>query len=164
MERAFTDTDIRRYLPYANLLTYPQFAKMYKRGLTLEQFLGSAGCCVLLYEMMPRAGHWTVVFKRGNTIECFDSLGFVPDDERQFIPKSFRQASGQDHAHLLQMLYSAGLPVEYNEKPLQQDKVGINTCGRWVIFRIACRDWSIKKFQDFFTKLDGDNFLCHIVE
>lgn len=165
MNVSLSDSDIKRYLPHCNLMTYPDFAKAVQDGKTLEELMGGGKVLVLLYCFVPRVGHWTCVFQRNNrVIEVFDSLGFFPDNELEFIPRSFRSQSGQNHSYLIQLLLKSKKKIEYNQIPLQHDSPDITTCGRWVILRIAFRNWSIKKFQDFFKGIDGDFLVSHVVK
>jgi Ulp1 family protease len=137
-------------------MTYPEFSNAIKKGKTLMQLMGKDKCLVLLYELRPRLGHWMCVFQRNKTtIEVFDSLGFFPDAELQFIPRSYRSISGQDHTYLIKALLDSGKKIEYNEQQLQHDDPTINTCGRWVVARIRCRNMSIKKFQFMFRDMNG---------
>ncbi len=146
-----SDSEVRAWLPRANLMTYPTFAAAVQRGMTLEEFLGPGRAAVILYELKPRSGHYIGVFERDTgAIEVFDSLGYVPDDELNFIPEAFRKRSNQDHTWLLWLLNKSGRKVEYNELSLQRDVPGVATCGRWVIWRIANRDMPLTKFDNFF--------------
>jgi hypothetical protein len=89
-----------------------------------------------------------VVFERKDgVIECFDSLGYAPDSELGFIPRDFQRESRQDHTYTLRLLQGSGKKLEYNEVPLQADESGVSTCGRWVVFRVANRDKTVKQFQ-----------------
>lgn len=159
-----SDSEVRAWLPDATVMTYPQFAVAVQRGMTLDQFLGPARTAILLYELKPHSGHFIAVFERqGGVIEVFDSLGYVPDDELEFIPSQFRQRSNQDHSWLLCLLQQSGCRVEYNEVPLQRDVPGVATCGRWCIFRIAHRDISIKQFQKLFYGPKGDELVASLI-
>jgi len=155
---------MREWLPHATLMTYDVFARKVQAGMTLEQLLGPGRTAVLLYELKPRSGHWITVFERPNgVIECFDALGFVPDDELEFIPDHFRRSSNQDHSWLLYLLKQSGKSVEYNEVPLQRDVPGVATCGRWVVWRIAHRDMPLEEFQRKFHGPKGDAAVAEII-
>jgi len=131
---------------------------------SIDDLLGPSRTAIILYELQPGSGHWTAVFERPNgTIECYDSLGYVPDSEIGFIPAEFRKESAQNHTHLLNLLANTKNRIEYNEKPLQKDERGISSCGRWCIFRIANRDMSIKQFQNFVKKHKIDDVKVSLI-
>jgi hypothetical protein len=147
--------EMQNLLPEARLHLFRDLRKL---G-SLDELLGPGGTAIILYELEPGKGHWTLVFKRPDkVIECFDSLGFVPDDEIGFIPKRFREESRQENTHLLNLLADVPDRIEYNEKELQRDAPGVNTCGRWCVYRVAHRDMSIKRFQTYVrkNKIDDD--------
>ncbi len=162
--KPMSDAEVREWLPHVTFMTYPAFARDVQRGMTLEQFLGPARAAVILYEIKPRSGHYICVFERpGGSIEVFDSLGYVPDDELDFIPSEFRKRSNQDHSWLLVLLQRSGRRVEYNEVPLQRDEPGVATCGRWCIWRIANRDMPLKRFQALFRGPSGDELVARLI-
>ena len=164
LDQPMSDSEVRDFLPDATLLTYPDFAELVKRGMTLSEFLGPSKTAILLYETKPRTGHYVTVFERpGNIVEVFDSLGYVPDDELEFIPKHYRDVSNQDHSYLLWLLRNSGKHIEYNEVPLQKDKPGVATCGRWCIWRIANRNMPLKTFQQAFYGCSGDILVSSLI-
>src|SRR5204863_8312122 len=67
-------------------------------------------------------------------IEHFDSYGYKPDEEFEFIPKKFRYKSHQDHKYLLSLLANSDEQINYSDYNFQDD-LPIATCGRWVILR-----------------------------
>lgn len=159
-----SDSEIRSWLPRASVLVYSGFAAQVKAGVPLRTIMGPSQTLVLLYETRPRQGHWVVVFERPTgAVECFDSLGYLPDNELEFVPRSYRGVSDQDHSWLLWALAQDGRSVEYNEVPLQRDVPGVATCGRWCVLRVACRDASVAQFQRAFKGLDGDGLVAELV-
>jgi hypothetical protein len=101
VEKALSGKEMQKMLPHASLHLFKDLRKMQ----TIDSLLGSGDTAIILYELRPGSGHWTTVFKRPNgVIECFDSLGYAPDAEIGFIPKTFQRDSRQDHTHLLQLL------------------------------------------------------------
>lgn len=141
--------EVAAWLPYARMFTFKELERM----RSIDELLGPSRTAIILYELQPSIGHWTAVFQRPDgVIECFDSLGYAPDSEIGFVPADFREQSRQDHTHLLNLLAYTKNRVEYNELKLQKDKNGVSTCGRHCILRIAYRDISIKKFQQFMKR------------
>ena len=115
MDYSFSDRDMRRWLPHANILTYTELAVRYAAGCNLYDMLGPGKTLVLLYLSKERHGHWTCVFERANgDIETFDSFGYIPDDELRIIPRRFQAQSKQNHTYLLRLLLQTGKPIRYN--------------------------------------------------
>jgi len=159
-----SDKDMKSWLPSAKLYTYPEFAQLVKNGSSLESILGQGKTAILLYEVQPGQGHWTALFERpNNVVECFDSLGYIPDDELHFIPKSYRTISNQDHSWLLRLLYHSNKSIEYNDRQLQKDEPGIATCGRHCIFRIAFRELPLERFYKLFDGINPDTFVSEFI-
>ena len=147
MDYSLSNSDIQMWLPHANILTYPQLVQYYNNGFKIFDLLGKSKTLVLLYLTKANSGHWTTVFERPNgDIECFDSLGYCPDDELNFVPHEFQHESNQNHTYLLAMLAKANRRIYYNKDALQHTHPDISTCGRWVICRIALRDMPIDEF------------------
>jgi hypothetical protein len=155
-----TGSQVQELMPGAKMYTFKELRNIN----SVSELLGKHKVAIILYELEPKNGHWVMVFEHkspGNgkpgDIECFDSLGFAPDSEIGFIPKSFRKESMQDHTHLLHLL--AGVPnkIFYNEDPLQMDAPGVNTCGKWCVYRYAYDNLSIKQFQQFCMKNKVDD-------
>lgn len=153
MDQSLSDTDMRYYLPKANIMTYPQMATLARDGHTINEMLGSDGVLILLYEIAHRRGHWTAVIQRDpTTIECFDSYGYIPDDELSFVPHHYKKESLQNHTYLLHLLEKSGCRIEYNGAELQKPAPGISTCGRHCIARVAFRAVPIEKYVKMMGK------------
>jgi len=88
---------------------------------------------VVLYETKPNFGHWTGIFDTPEGIEFFDSYGYAPDQQLNWVPKRFRIFSGQEEKRILRMLYDSNVPINFNAHRLQRGRS--MTCGRWVILR-----------------------------
>ena len=121
----------------------------------IDSFLGPNGCAVILFETGKDFGHWICLFKYpdNKTIEFFDPYGYKPEDEKEFMPREYHGA----YNYISRMLYNSPYEVEYNDYPFQQDKEGINTCGRWTISRLLLRDIDINRFIKLFKKSKGIN-------
>lgn len=130
-----------------NLVSYPQI----KKFKTIDQLLGKYKKCVILYLSDANYGHWTCIYEHNNVIYFFDSYGNIPNDQLKWIPKGLNKSLEQDHKHLIKLLYDSGKKIEYNEHPLQKSGRGINTCGKWVIFRLKYPFLSINDFNNLFT-------------
>ena len=93
---------------------------------------------IILTESKRNEGHWCCLLRYGKDVEWFDSYGVKPDGELNFISKAVKKMLGEDK-HYLTRLLNTKMPdqnVIYNKKKLQVLEDGINTCGRWTIYRI----------------------------
>jgi hypothetical protein len=137
---------------------------------TLDELLHPWGSVILLYEYKRDGegssyGHYVCLNvvpdeKGGTTVEHFDSLGYKPDEElfKIGISPDFAVKSRQDKQYLLRLLINSGYPISYNEYHLQEDKKGINTCGRWCGVRVFLKNLSLDTFAGLFMnkKLPSD--------
>lgn len=98
----------------------------------------------VLYETSPNYGHWVAVIDTPEGIEHFDPYGIIPDNEFRWIPKGFRNTTGQNVKHLISMFLSSGLPINYNPHRLQGPKS--STCGRWAILRARMSEFGNDDF------------------
>ena len=107
-----------------------------------------------------RYGHWTcmVLDNYKKYITFFDSYGIFPDDELKKISLQYRKESGQQNRDLGVFLAKAiknGYKVFYNEHQLQEDRPGINTCGRYCGLFLRMQPMNVDDFYYFlkqFTK------------
>lgn len=145
-----------------NVMTYEELTK-YK---TIDQALGVYSALVLLYETHDHYGHWTLVFKydNGHIIEVFDSYGIFPDDELKFVPTYFKKKKNEDYPYLIKLLYESGYKIVYNDDKLQEEKKGVNTCGRHVIARLMYRDIDIDDYVRMIKNsgMKPDDFVLNI--
>lgn len=140
--KPITGRQIQEWIPNASILKYSEL-KNYNSLPKLP--------LVLLYEIKHNFGHWVTILKTPEGIEHFDSYGYAPDDEFDFVPEPFKYESNQDYKYLLNLLYNSGNEINYNPYPLQGgDKIA--TCGRWVILR------------NILNRLTSDQFKKAIIE
>ncbi len=132
---------IHNYLPDATILKFSEL----KHYSTLPKLP-----LVLLYEVQNNLGHWVTVLKTPQGIEHFDSYGYAPDMELNFIPKEFQLESNQNHKYLLKLLYDSHAVINYNPYPLQKG-LFTATCGRWVILRNMFNDLTTDQFHNTFV-------------
>ena len=67
-----------------NIITYDNI-HLYK---DLDELLGDSKACILLYLTKENYGHWCCVYENDDGhIIFFDSYGFIPDDQLNFISK-----------------------------------------------------------------------------
>lgn len=118
----------------------------------IDQVFKNKRFVFILYEYQPDFGHWVVIIKRDNgDIEFFDSYGYKPDDESEFVKKS----NYWEHAYLIDLLIKSGKTIHYNPTNLQgEDTHKIATCGRWCLLRCYFYQFSISQFTKFFYSDD----------
>ena len=150
-EYSLTNDDINRVLdPPTTIWTYPQFSSMD----SIEDCFDSLGRCVFLYlTTSPTSGHWVCMFKRNNnTIEYFDSYGEKPEQPKTWISREQNEQLGQSEPVLMKLLKESRNRIYYNTFPYQKNKEDTNTCGRWCLARLICKDFSN---QQFFNLVKG---------
>lgn len=133
----------------SKIITYPDLDNYN----SIEDLLDPYGAIFLLYEYQKGVGHWTLLFRQGDTIEHFDSYNYKPDEEFKFIPDYFRKVNDMMYPKLTKMLYDSGKDIHYNNFELQADGDNIATCGRWCITRLMFKDMNIDQFHDMFQFL-----------
>lgn len=121
-----------------------------KNYSSIDDLLKPYGECIILYETHVNNGHWVCVFKRGNKISFFDSLGLKPDDQFHSISIKFRKDNGIRKPYLTYLLTDTPYEVEYNPYKLQVMDEFIATCGRWVVLRLKLKDLSPSEFANLF--------------
>jgi len=144
---ALSNIDILKLLDYkANIVLYPELFK-YRH---IDELLEPYGAFILLFEIRPKYGHWTCVFKvDDNTLEFFNPYGGYPDDSLEYIPDEFREKSHQDHTYLTYLLLTSPYDLTYNEYAFQQEGRNIRTCGRHCVVRVLCRSMDLDTYYRF---------------
>jgi len=127
------DDDIRKYLPNAKILTYPELSKYD----SIEEILpNDKDYFIVLYLDSPTSGHWITVLRDGDTIEYFDSYGKSPDNPLKWLSKDREAKMGEKAPYLGDLLKKTKLKVIYNKIPYQSQNGEIQTCGRHALNRI----------------------------
>lgn len=126
------------------VMSYDDLVKFDK----LDDALGFHKAFVLLYLTSHDYGHWTLCFMYPDlrTVEFFDSYGYFPDGEFEFIDNDIAREYGENFPYLCKLLLDSGYKVVYNNHRLQEKKPNINTCGRHVVSRLVYRDVPIDKY------------------
>lgn len=131
----------------AKVVLYPDLKK-YK---TIDDLLDPHGAVFLLYEFKKNLGHWTLVFRQGDSIEHFDSYSYMPDEEMKFIPDDFRKINDMLMPRLAKLLGRAaegGRKICYNQFELQSEGKNIMTCGRHCLVRLWLKDIPIERYYE----------------
>jgi hypothetical protein len=166
-----TDADMKRLIPFE----VPIFHYSQLKSLNSVFELTSLNNAAIIYFETERqggtmCGHWTCLTMSPKSksidstndlsfsINFFDSYGVKPDDEKEEISEENLRISGMVQDVLTKLLYDASddITIEYNEKPLQSRKKGVNTCGRHVVARIMAVDTPLDQYQRF-MRLKGSS-------
>jgi hypothetical protein len=147
---SLSNDDINAILdPDTKIFSYPKFAQMQH----IDEAFDPLGRCVFLFlTESASSGHWVCMFKRGNIIEYFDSYGEKPEAQRSWLTEERLQELGQGYPYLMDLLKKSGYKVYYNTYPYQKDKADVNTCGRWCVARLVCKDFTNHEFYNIVTK------------
>lgn len=139
---------INKSLPGVKVILYRDLKK-YKKLPKLP--------IVILYEIRDGFGHWVTLLRSGKNkeIEHFDSYGYAPDKEMDFVPEKFKNEVYKNNKYLLRLLYKSKEPINYNQYNLQAEPP-ISTCGRWVIVRNMFPELDIDQFKDMIYKTSKD--------
>ena len=94
------------------------------------------------------------MFKRPEhaAIEYFDSYGQKPEAQRDWLTEEQLEELGEGFPYLWNLLKKSGYKVYYSTHPYQSDRNDINTCGRWAVARLICKDLSNKEFYNLVMK------------
>ena len=107
---------------------------------------------IILIESKPRSGHWVSLLRRNNHFIFFDSYGYSPIQNLNFVSKKMNELLGQektDFSGLFKGLKKGSYTLEHNKKRFQKMDENINTCGRWCIVFISkfIQGYTLKDFQ-----------------
>ena len=134
----------------------------------------------LLTESEKNKGHWTLLLRRDNFFEYFDSYGHSPKQILPFTPKFMNQFLGndwnEDLGKMLKSIVPPQIPFKnYSQKAFQNINIEeIATCGRWCIHRLylfLMDSITNKEFEKImkhhYTKYKGklpyDEIICLII-
>lgn len=137
LKHSLSDKEISDFfMGKINILRYSELSNYN----SLDEVLGKYRRAIILFENEHNFNHWVALVeiripKKKPYILFADSYGVIPNDEFNFIPKSFAKMSNQDRNVLLDLLIDQPLQVHYNNYRLQHlgklHGVSVNTCGRW---------------------------------
>jgi hypothetical protein len=174
MEKMLSGADIQK------IVGYPiKIVPFHELTPDLNNELGEYGGFVILYEYEKNRGHYCAVLRStyvddfGEYRECiefFDPIGNQPfhqgnrvmhlqniDDELQFSPYDT-----QFHISLKKIINQyvsiEGEKLIVNHYPFQKDSPDINTCGRWVGYRIRHNIFPLDEFKKYFSKIKNKDY------
>ena len=128
---SISDVEIKKYLPSARIITYPELEDY----SDIEQLLPTVGSYfILLYLDSPDTGHWTCLKRTKEGINYFCSYGTFPDGQLKWYGEELREKLNEDEPYLTKLLKKTQLKVFYNDIDYQnKNNLDIVTCGRHVI-------------------------------
>lgn len=167
MSQPLSDADLERYtgIKAQDITKYSDL----KNYATIEDLLPKVGDFkIILIEDRFNAGHWVLVMRtEPKTIEYFNSYGAKWDTDWKFITRMARVILGQSTNEMTRLMNQAekdGFKTLWNNKAYQKMGSKIQTCGRWVVFRIETYRMGYKtpeEFRDlvkkFKTEVGGSN-------
>ena len=110
----------------------------------IKQIIGGKSGAILYYDMHSKnggkfeIGHFSLILRRGDSLEYFSSYGFTPFQE---IDKS------RSDPEIFKELFPSSMIV--NKTRFQRIK-NTDTCGRWVLLRAKFKKLSLKEFTRLF--------------
>lgn len=157
IKEEITDSDLTRYFgkrDFKNIIKYSDLADYH----SIQQLLPrNKSWKIILIENQLNSGHWALLLRYGNTIEWFNSYGTFPSLELDFISHLQNSFLNQDVKHLNILLTQAlsKFKIIYNKRQLQKVQDGVNTCGKWVIWRIIMMEKYNMDLQQFINLVDN---------
>jgi hypothetical protein len=141
-----SNEDIQHILePDTKIWTYPEFKTM----STIDEAFDSLGRCIFLFlTKSPTSGHWLCMFRKGNEIQYFDSYGEKPEAQREWLSEEQLEALDEEEPWLLNLLKKSPYKVYWNTVQYQKEKEDYNSCGRWCVARLICKDMTDKQFYN----------------
>ena len=133
---SLSDKEIQYYLNhlgggniiiYKDLLQQPNIDSIFKNNI-----------CVLLYENKDNFGHWCTLLRypKKKIIEFFDPYGMSVDCELRYIDPQYITFETR-MPHLSKLISESSYRILVNKTQFQKYGPNINTCGKWVLLRIA---------------------------
>ena len=152
MGQPLSDADLERYtgIKAQDITKYSDL----KNYTTIQELLPKVGDFkIILIEDRFNAGHWVLVMRtEDKTIEYFNSYGAKWDTDWKFITRMARVILGQSTNEMTRLMDQAekdGFKTVWSKKAFQRMGSKIQTCGRWVVFRIETYKMGYKTPEEF---------------
>ena len=139
-QRELTGDEIKEQLGYPPIL-YEDLANISTPDELLKK--GNGNSIIILYQQSRYSGHYTLLYRRGDTICFFDPYGMKYDSELQLL--AFKNLP-----HLTRIL--AGANCISNRFPMQKYGTRIQDCGSWTITRLRLRHLTDEQFAILFKE------------
>jgi len=155
IHRSLSDSDLRKLLGTdLKIVKYSDLANVQDLDALLPQ---PQDYCIVLYEEMPNAGHWTGLLKYDDRYEHFDSYGVAPDKELHWINPRMREKLNETMPYLSKLLKQ--VPYLYSTVKYQSEEHSVNTCGDHVAHRLFClknQNMTLAAYHDYMKQLKRD--------
>ena len=159
--KPMSDIDIKRYLPSAQIILYPELSK-YE---SIDELLpNDKSYCIILYEDKLNSGHWCCVLKFNDIYEYFDSFGKTIDNPlKNWLSKGQRIKLDENVFYLSNLLNQTDKEVIYNKIDFQVDNPSIQTCGRFCIHRILMmlKGMNLQEYQRYMKQRKSEEHLTY---
>jgi hypothetical protein len=156
------DSDLREILGNnINIMSYPDLEKYNN----IEDIFDDEGRCIILFLTIDETtGHWLCMHHDEEGIHYFDPYGKGVDKTKQWLSKNKLRELNEDKPLLMNLLKKSGKKVFYNSYDFQEDRKGINTCGRHCAVRLLYKDLDLNHYYNFIkkSKLYPDEFVALI--
>lgn len=137
----------------------------------IDEIFDPLGRCIILYlTENDHKGHWISLIKKGNIIEYYDPYGSHPlkQGETLNVDKDTDLKLNGDNK-LIKMIKGGGYIIKYNPRKSQEDKVGVNTCGRHTVFRTLLYKLPMEKYNKLLDSavnkdINTDDLITYITE
>jgi hypothetical protein len=167
LEYPLSDTDIRTILGQnIKIWNYPDLVSVQD----FNELFDDEGRCLILYDIQSStSGHWTcaMIHPDEERIEFFDPYGIKYDSEKNWISEKKLRSFHEKVDYVTNIFRNAmksGYTVYYNPYKFQEDKPGINTCGRQCCVRILHKDTPLRDYYNFVKsqKMSPDKYVSLI--
>jgi len=158
------DDDIRKILGNnINIIAYPELDNYND----VDEIFDDQNRVIILFLTTDKnTGHWLCLHKdKQDNIFYFDPYGEGIDKNKKWLTRSKLEELNQDKISLLRLLKNtANNGVYYNTYDFQDDRKGINTCGRHCCVRLLYKDLDLDDYYDMIKKsnLTPDQFVSKI--
>lgn len=115
---------------------------------------------LILYQL-AEIGHFVCIFQNKEGINFFDSYGYKPDEQLNFMPDELKKKLKHDYTYIIRLLLNQPYPIIYNEYKLQ--KLKASTCGHWCTIRLIYSDLTNDEFASVFKNVkDKDKLIVKL--
>lgn len=174
---SLTDSDMKKVFKpkrinivlYQDLEKYKHIDDLFKKS--------NFNHCILFFpeNEQGNVGHWIAIIKHKNgTYEYFDPYKdvkgkdgiYTPDEEKKWLSKKIIRKLNIEQPTLTNLFIESGITsIMCNPYPFQEEKQGINTCGRHVCCRLLHSNLTIDEYWNFIQKSakNPDIFVCEFI-
>jgi hypothetical protein len=147
---SLSGSDIEALIGYPPI-TYDKLENINSIDDLLNQY-GKDNSVIILYLNSWNSGHYTSIYKMNNTIQFFDSYGFAPDRELQYVPFYIDQGGSPHLTRIINNARQEGYTIDHSIYDLQKQDKSITTCGMWCITRLKFKNLTHEQFYRLFTE------------